>query len=180
PYQLIHEKVEARLTATTVEVFFKHRRIASHRRLAGRGRVSTQPDHMPRSHRAHAEWTPSRLIRWAEKTGPATGHLVAEILHRKRHPEQGYRACLGIIRLGRGHGAERLEAACRRAAVLQAYSYQNVKNILKAGLDRVPLEDTDPTPPPTPTHHNIRGAAYYSAAQEDACSTKPPSTRCTA
>ena len=169
PYQLIHESVEARLTATIVEVFFKNRRVASHRRLTSRGRASTQTAHMPRSHRAHAEWTPSRLIRWAEKTGPATGHLVAEILRRKRHPEQGYRACLGIMRLGRRHGDDRLEAACARAERLQAYSYQTVKNILGAGLDRLPLEDEIVSLAPTPTHDNIRGAAYYAAPKEDRC-----------
>jgi transposase len=123
---------------------------------------------MPRAHREHAEWTPSRLIRWAAKTGPAAEHLVAEILRRKRHPEQGYRACLGIMRLGRQHSEARLEAACARAARLRSYSYQTVKNILAAGLDRLPLEEASTGSRPTPDHDNIRGAAYY-AAQEDRC-----------
>jgi transposase len=87
PYQLVHEKVEARATHATVEVFFKGRRVASHARLTGRGRFSTDVAHMPRAHRAHAEWTPSRLIGWAEQTGPATGRLVAGILERRPHPE---------------------------------------------------------------------------------------------
>lgn len=100
PYQLIHELVEARSTTTTVEIYFKDRRVASHTRRAD-GRPSTTPEHMPRAHRAHAEWTPSRLIRWAEQTGPATGRFVAELLRRRPHPEQGYRACLGLMRLGR-------------------------------------------------------------------------------
>lgn len=170
PYQLIHESVEARLTASTLEVFFKNKRVAAHPRLHGRGRASTHLAHMPRSHRAHAEWTPSRLILWAEKTGPATGRLVGEILRRKRHPEQGYRACLGIMRLGRRHGDDRLEAACARATRLGAFSYQNVKNILSAGLDRVPMEDNGTAAPQGLAHDNIRGATYYVAAQEeDAC-----------
>ncbi len=167
PYQLVRESVEARLTTSMVEIFFKNRRVALHQRRLGRGGASTQVAHMPRSHRAHAEWTPSRLIRWGEKAGPATGHLVAEILRRKRHPEQGYRACLGIMRLGRRHGDDRLEAACARAARLGAYSYQNVKNILNAGLDRLPLEDDGSAPPQGLDHDNIRGATYYVAAQED-------------
>ena len=104
PYQLVHQRVEARLTATTVEVFFKGRRIASHRRLTGRGQPSTQPEHMLHAHRAHAEWTPSRLIAWAAKTGPATAQVVTDILATRPHPEQGYRACLGLFDSGSAMG----------------------------------------------------------------------------
>jgi transposase len=159
PYQLIHQRVEARLTGTTVEVFFKGRRVASHARLAGRGRCSTLKEHMPRSHRAHAEWTPSRIIAWAEKTGPAAARVVTEILNGRPHPEQGYRACLGLLRLGKRFGPERLEAACGRAAALHSFSYRTVKNVLASGLDRVPLDESAPSP--LPAHANIRGAAYY-------------------
>ena len=87
PYQLVHEQVEARSTTATVEIYFKGRRITSHGRRYD-GRPSTKPEHMPRSHRAHAEWTPSRLIRWAEQTGPAAGHFVAELLRRRPHPSR--------------------------------------------------------------------------------------------
>jgi len=168
PYQLVGELLEARFTPTIVEVYFKSRRVASHRRLAGRGQASTLPEHMPSSHRAHAEWTPSRIIRWAEKTGAATGRLVAEILSRYRHPEQGYRACLGILRLGKRYGSERLEAAAARAERLRSYSYRTIKNILSSGADRLPLE-AEPSPPkPTPHHANIRGADYY-AQKEIKC-----------
>ncbi len=159
PYQLIHELVEARYTTTTVELFYKGRPLTSHRRRYD-GQPSTTPEHMPRAHRAHAEWTPSRLIRWAEQTGPATGRLVAEILQRRPHPEQGYRACLGIMRLGRTYGDARLEAASARAVALGSYRYRTVKNILASAQDRLPLE-TPPEATPTPTHANIRGAAYY-------------------
>ena len=167
PYQLIHELVEARYTTTTVELFYKERRITSHRRRYA-GQPSTTPE--PRAHRAHAEWTPSRLIRWAEQTGPATGRLVAEILQRRPHPEQGYRACLGIMRLGRTYGDARLEAASARAVALGSYRYRTVKNILASAQDRLPLE-APPEATPTPTHANIRGAAYLCAAppQEDRC-----------
>ncbi|MGH8569802.1 MAG: IS21 family transposase, partial [Gammaproteobacteria bacterium] len=110
----------------------------------------------PHAHREHAEWSPARLIAWAEKTGPTTARMVAEILHRRRHPEQGYRACLGLMRLGRHHGPERLEAAC--AERFLAYSYRAVKNILTAGLDRLPLEELDTPTAPRPVHENIRGA----------------------
>ena len=126
---------------------------------------------MPRAHRAHAEWTPSRLIRWAEQTGPATGRLVAEILRSRPHPEQGYRACLGIMRLGRRYGDARLEAASARALALRSYRYHTVKNILASGQDRLALEGPAEASPPTRTHDNIRGAAYYAPAtpEEERC-----------
>jgi transposase len=161
PYQLVHQRVEARFTTATVEVFLKSRRVASHRRLIGRGQASTQPEHMPHAHRAHAEWTPSRLVAWAAKTGPATAQVVTDILATRPHPEQGYRACLGLLRLGHRYGTERLEAACTRATQLRAPRYRTVQNILATGLDRVPL-DAAPRPAPVISlHPNLRGAAYY-------------------
>jgi transposase len=160
PYQLVHERVEARLTSGTVEVFFKGRRIAVHAALAGRGQFATHRDHMPSAHRAHAEWTPSRLIGWAEQTGAATGRLVAGILERRPHPEQGYRACLGLMRLGRVHGADRLETACARAERLRSYRYKTVEHILLHQQDRLPLDDPPPARPAL-THENVRGAAFY-------------------
>lgn len=166
-HQLRGEKVEARFTSSTVEILYKGKRITSHRRSYKRGGYTTQPEHMPRSHREHAEWSPSRLIRWASKTGPATERLVGEILRSRPHPEQGYRSCLGIMRLGRRYGAERLEAASLRAEHLRSPSYRTVHNILSSGQDRLPFEEPESTPPPTPTHANIRGASYYAAAEEE-------------
>ena len=167
PYQLIHVRVEARVTATTVEVFLAGRRVASHVRRAGRGHSATDGAHMPRAHRAHAEWTPSRLIAWAEQTGPATGRLAAGILERRPHPEQGYRACLGLMRLGRVHGAVRLDAACARAERLRSYSYRTVEHILKHQQDRLPL-DEPALARPALMHENVRGAAYYEEVYADA------------
>ncbi len=155
-----------RYTATVLELYRNDRRITSHRRLYGRGKVSTKPEHMPAAHRAHAQWTPSRLIALAEKSGSATGEFVSEILKRRRHPEQGYRACLGIMRLGRRYGDERLEAACRRAGQLQAYSYRTVNNILSSGFDQMPLATPEDTAA-GPDHDNIRGPQYYLTEQED-------------
>jgi len=166
PYQLVHARVEARVTQLTVEVFFKGHRVAVHTRLTGRGRFATQLAHMPHAHRAHAEWTPSRLIAWAEQTGPATGRLAAGILERRPHPEQGYRACLGLMRLGRVHGADRLEAACDRAARLRSYRLRTVEHILTNQQDRLPLEDPAPARPAL-THENVRGATYYEEAYAD-------------
>ncbi len=165
PHALLHARVEARVTATIVEIYFKGRRVAAHVRLPGRGQMSTDATHMPAAHRAHAEWTPSRLIAWAEKTGPATGRLVAGILDRRRHPEQGYRACLGLLRLGRRHGALRLDAACQRAERLGAYSYRVVANILASGQDRLPLEEPSVTDRAPLVHANLRGAQYYTGKE---------------
>ncbi|MEJ2240419.1 MAG: hypothetical protein P8X82_19180 [Gemmatimonadales bacterium] len=162
PYQLIDEQVEIRTTTSTVEIMFKDKRVASHRRKKARGELVTNPEHRPDSHRRHLEWTPLRLTHWARQNGPATGKLVSEILKRRPHPEQGFRASLGLMRLGRRFTGERLEAACRRALALSSYSYRTVKNILSAGLDRVVLED-DAESRPRPAHENIRGAEYYDA-----------------
>ena len=160
PHELMGEVVEARLTAMTVEVLFEGKRVASHPRLHGRFQHATQSAHMPPSHRAHLEWTPSRLISWAAKSGPSAAELVTQILESRAHPEQGYRACLGIMRLGKTHGTDRLEAAACRAIHLRSYSYRTIKNILASGTDRLALEEVDAAAP-APTHTNIRGAAYY-------------------
>ncbi len=138
PYRLVGELVELRLTTAVVEVFHNGRRVASHLYGHSPG-YSTDPAHMPESHRRHLEWTPSRIIAWAEKAGPQTGKLVEEVLARRPHPEQGYRSCLGIIRLADRYGHERVEAACGRALGLHAYSYRSVRSILQNGLDKVPL-----------------------------------------
>jgi transposase len=168
PYQLIHERVEVRYTASIVEVYYKGRRVASHARRWDH-QPSTLAEHMPSSHRAHAEWTPSRLVHWAEKTGPATGRLVAGILNSRPHPEQGYRACLGLMRLGRRYGQQRLEAASTRAEHLRSYSYRTVKNILASAQDRLASDAEPSAATPTPSHANIRGAAYYAAEEENEC-----------
>ena len=168
PYQLLREQVEARSSVSIVEIYYKGRRVTSHRRRYDH-RPSTKPEHMPSSHRAHSEWTPSRLIGWAEKSGPATGRLVAEILRSRPHPEQGYRACLGLMRLGRRYGEQRLEAASLRAEHLRSYSYRTVKNILSSAQDRLPFEQENPSVPATPVHDNIRGADYYAAHEEESC-----------
>jgi len=160
PYRFVGERTDVRASATTVEVFVRGRRIASHLRSAKPGRHTTESAHMPESHRRHAEWSPGRIVRWASQTGPATGALVAAILESRPHPEQGYRSCLGILRLGRRYGPGRLEAAAVRALAIRALSYRSVESILKRGLDRSPLPDTTP-PAPARRHPNVRGATYY-------------------
>ncbi|HTA14236.1 MAG TPA: IS21 family transposase [Solirubrobacteraceae bacterium] len=161
-YSLVHEEVEARATATTVEVFHRGQRVASHARSYERARHTTIAEHMPKRHQQHAEWSPSRFARWASTIGPKTEELVSAILAERPHPEHGYRSCLGILRLGKRYGPERLEAACQRALVVRARSFKRVESILKTGLDRAPLPETlvEPERPTTP-HENIRGRTYY-------------------
>jgi len=142
-----------------VELFHKARRVASHLRSYQKGRHTTDPAHMPVSHRRHAEWTPSRIVAWAARTGPATASLCQAILEARPHPEQGYRSCLGIIRLADRYGTDRLEAAAGRALAVRALSYRSVESILRHGLDSAPLAER-----PTRAHRqhsNLRGPTYY-------------------
>jgi transposase len=164
PHALIHERVEIRSTATSLEVFYKGQRVALHRRPTyfAPGGFSTIPEHMPKSHRKHLEWTPTRLIHWGASVGPKTAELIEAILEDRPHPEQGYRSCLGILRLAKQYGNERLEAACDRAALVRARSYRHVQSILKNGLDRVaPPETSSETATPPVAHENVRGGDYY-------------------
>jgi len=163
PYTLIGERLEARWTGSTVELFHRGRRVASHARSYVKWDFSTLDEHRPEKHRAHLEWTPERIASWAAKTGPRTAELVTAILSAKRHPEQGYRACLGVMRLGKKHGDERLEAACARALALRSPSYKTVESILKSGADRLPLPGRREAPAQLalPRHDNIRGAEHY-------------------
>jgi transposase len=161
PYALIHQRLDIRLSATTVEVFQRGTRIWVHRRSASVGGYTTVPEHMPHAHRAHLEWSPSRLIRWGATVGPQTEALVQQILASRPHPEQGYRSCLGLLRLAKKYGPERVEAASGRAIAVGARSYRHVESILKHGLDRLPLDPDDTPPHPRLVHANVRGPAYY-------------------
>ena len=158
---MIHTAVEIRLTATTVDVLLRGARVWLHVRSFDAGRHTTLPDHMPKAHRAHLEWSPSRLMQWGATIGPHTEALVTTILEHRPHPEQGYRSCLEILRLAKQHGPVRLDAACARAVAAGARSYRHVASILKHGLDRLPLDAEPATPSPRRTHANVRGPAYY-------------------
>ena len=160
-YTLVHEEIELRATGLTIEAFHRGKRVASHVRSYQRGGFTTTPDHMPVAHRKHAEWTPERITAWAAETGPHTRALAEAILAEHKHPEHGYRSCLGIMRLAKRYGSERVEAACRRAFAVGARSYTRVESILRAGLDAVPLPiDVEPACPGV-DHENIRGPGYY-------------------
>lgn len=160
PHTHVHEQVTARCTVETIEIFHNRLRVAAHRRSYVKGGFTTIREHMPSSHRAHAEWTPSRILAWAEKVGPSTRALCDGILTDRPHPEQGFRSCLGILRLSRRYGNERLEAACARAVRVRARSYRHVEAILKNGLDRV-VEGGAVEPERRINHENVRGPGYY-------------------
>lgn len=160
PYQLTQQEVEVRATAATVEIFHRGVRVASHARSHVADRATTVTEHRPKAHQRHLEWTPSRLVDWAKTMGPATADLFERIIAAKRHPEQGYRSCLGILRLGKQYSSQRLEAAARRAIALNACSYQSVKSILQRNLDSQSIEPAAEPKPPL-DHPNIRGAEYF-------------------
>jgi transposase len=160
PSKLIRETVEARITSATVEVFHKGQRVASHAFSAVRSRHTTITEHMPSAHRRYAEWTPQRMMREAASIGPAAIALVEAIMKAKPHPEQGFRSCLGIMRLVRTYGSERVEAASRRGNDIGATTYGSIKSILQNGLDNAYANPKAPDGPPI-RHANIRGRGYY-------------------
>jgi transposase len=168
PHRLLRQQVEARITDRTVELFHKGQRVACHMRGGARGRHTTLTEHMPSSHRRHAGWTHERILHEAARIGRDTATLVEVILRSRPHPEQGFRACLGILRLARQYGTQRLEAACRRGLEIGARSYGSINSILDKGLDRQPLPRTAQAPESAPSaaplpldHPNIRGSRYY-------------------
>lgn len=131
--------MEVRLTARTIEIFSRSQRVAVHQRSHQPGGFTTDPAHRPKSHQSHLEWTPTRLISWAQnEVGPQCAAAVTYILEHKPHPEMGYRSCLGLIRLNREHGRTRLEQACQRARWLDVCSYRSIKSILDAKLETQP------------------------------------------
>jgi transposase len=158
PHTLVGAKVDLRHTATTVEVFYQGQRVASHLRVDLKGRFTTVEAHRP-AHHLSMHWSPERFIRWAEQIGPHTARFITAVLHSRRHPEQGYRTCLGILRLGERYSPSRLEAACQRALALKALSYRSVDSILAHGLDAQPL--TPEPAAPDLDHANLRGPAYF-------------------
>jgi transposase len=161
PHALVGHTVWARFTAATVEVLFRSQRVTSHVRSYQGGTHTTLPEHMPKSHRAHAEWSPKRLIQWGESIGASTGAIVEHLLRSKPHPEQGYRACLGLLALARQYGEPRLEAASALALRLGSPTRKSVKSILESGRDLRPQNLTESLTLELPAHGNVRGPGYY-------------------
>jgi transposase len=160
PFRLLREKLDIRLTAHTVEAFQKGERVATHQRSFIPYHHSTVKEHMPPAHQNYLEWTPSRILRWAEKIGPHTAALLEKIIETRTHPEQAYRSCLGILRLEKHYSKQRLENAALRALKFGALSFKALRKILSAGLDRLE-EKPQNSPAALPPHDNIRGGRYY-------------------
>jgi len=159
PYKLIGREVEICLTATMVEIFQDGKRVASHPRTCKRNVFVTVDAHRPHSHQKHLEWTPERMRRWGESSGPRTGAMIEAIIQSADHPDHAYRKCLGLLRLARSCGNDRLEMACDRALKLKAIGYRSVRNILNNGIETADIpEHGDES---LPLHHNIRGSDYY-------------------
>ncbi len=159
PHALVGRQLDVRLTAHTVECFHRGQRVASHVRSSRKGRHTTAPEHMLEKHRQMGDWTPDRFVRWANKIGPSTAALITAVLNSRRHPQQAYRSCLGLLRLAKCHGDARLEAAAARALAIGSYSYRSVESILKHRLDETAADQLERAEPVE--HDNIRGALYY-------------------
>jgi transposase len=159
PHALVGQTLDARLTAGSVELLHRGRRVAIHVRSSRAGGFTTVEAHMPAAHRAHRQWSPARLVKWGSSIGPATGTLTEQLLTRYKHPEQGYRACLGLLSLERRYGPERLDAACALALSLGTCQYRHVRDILHTGRDQVQAQTTSDWV--SPAHAHLRGPAYY-------------------
>lgn len=159
PYRFARQEVDARIAAHTVEVFHKGVRIASHVRSRDKARHTTVDAHMTPAHQAVSGWNAPRILAWANKIGPETTAFVEHLMSSRPHPQQAYRACLGVLRLAREVGHTRLEAACARALAINARTYKSVASILKHGLDRPAEAPTQSTLPFD--HANVRGSHYY-------------------
>jgi len=162
PYTLIHETLWCRATHTIVELLHKDKRIASHPRSFVKYGYSTLCEHRPASHRAHLQWTPSRLIEWGRSVGPHTARVVEHVLQTKPHPEQGYRSVLGILRLSSKFGAERLERACEQALAIGSPAYRTIKTMLQKCMESAALPEPHAE---SNTEQlgtaNVRGRRYY-------------------
>lgn len=160
PHQLVGKALELRVTARGLECLHGGRRVATHRRSFQAGGYTTVPEHLPASHRAHLEWSPSRLIAWGERIGIATAEVVQRMLCENKHPEHGYRRCLGLLSLARRYGAARLETACAITLRAGGYRYRTVKQVLANNRDRLELE-VAAAQWHSPAHENVRGPDYY-------------------
>jgi len=160
PHVYRGKEVVLRYTAHTIEVLCNGKRIASHQRRYQPHKFTTIPEHMPKSHREYKEWSPSRLIRWGKSLDPSVSELFENILASLPHPEQGFRRCLGIMRLEKTYGKQRLILACKRALVLRSYSYQTIKRTLKNNLETKPVPQME-MPLTSVQHENLRGATYF-------------------
>ena len=161
PHALVKKQLDARITEHCIELLYQGKRVASHVRSMTPGSYTTVPEHMPIRHQKQLEWTPQRLIQWAQKSGGATAAVVQQLLNARTHPQQAYNACFGIMQLSKGYSDERLEAACQRALVTGAVGYHHIESILKHGLDKQDLPEQQTLALTLPDHDNLRGPDYF-------------------
>ena len=167
PYSLVKKEVEFRLSSRVVEIFYRGKRVASHKRSYQKGQKTTLFEHMPKSHQKYLEWTPAKLLSWSAEVGPSTHQIVNHLFKHNPHPEMGYRASRGLVSLARRYGNQRLENACERAIKIGSLSYHSIANILKVGLDLAPLAAELETVELSQSHENVRGPAYYRSIDDE-------------
>lgn len=169
PYEYIKHKVDARVTRNVIEVFYSNLRICSHRRLYGDfGQYSTVVEHMPPNHQSYVQWNADRFVRWAESVGPNTTIAIKAILASYKVEQQGYRSCLGLLKMADKYSVDRLESACSRALTYTPNpSYKSIKTILSTGQDKRKVEETPPPIDASSQYGFTRGAAYYGRKNHD-------------
>lgn len=160
PYQYLKHELNLRITRTTLQCYYKDKLIATHVRVYRKGHTTIK-EHMPKSHQQYAEWTPERLTRWARQSGEATAELIQSMIDARPHPQQAFKSCLGVMRLGKHHGKDRLEKAAARALALGTLSYQSIDSILKYGLEDKPLPQASNSTQEPLVHEHVRGGDYY-------------------
>jgi len=157
PHLYAGKRLDLRATVNVIEVFCEHERIASHiRSYLSQVRYITLPEHMPSNHRAMAEWTPERFEAWARKFGPDTHEYIRFLLRRREHPEQAFKTCAGILRMGESVSAAGMEAVCRAAQTQNVFTYKYFSMLFKRMN-----APRDKQPPAPIRHENLRGGAYY-------------------
>jgi transposase len=159
PHQYRGHQVKLIYTQSVIEIFHKHKRIAFHKRDRREGKYTTNPNHMPKDHRFVNDWSPERFTRWAANIGENVEAVITHVLGTRKHPEQAYKTCMGILHLSKHYGPDRLNKACRRAASYGLFTYKGIKEILEKNLDDYQMD----TFQSMPSHTNIRGNKYYAA-----------------
>jgi len=162
PFRYLKHELNVKITRSLISCFYKGKMIATHTRVYRKGHTTIK-EHMPKHHQEYAEWTPERIIRWAGQAGEQTSQFINDLIESRPHPQQAYRACLGVMRLGKNYGVDRLEKAATRALAIGALSYKSIESILKNGLDQKPIPPSSlvSMPAPTVSHENLRGRGYY-------------------